>query len=84
MKLVKCYASYQEHLPKQAKMYPDQVHMLPEIPLKVSVVSIMGVLKGGSSLMIYEKYPSLQFKYRNREFCMKTLCKSCQESCINV
>ena len=28
----------------------------------------MGFLKGKSSLMIYERYPSLQFKYRNREF----------------
>ena len=28
----------------------------------------MGFLKGKCSLMIYERYPSLQFKYRNREF----------------
>ncbi len=28
----------------------------------------MGYLKGKSSLMIYEKYPALQYKYRNREF----------------
>jgi len=28
----------------------------------------MGFLKGKSSIMIYEKYPSLQYKYRNREF----------------
>ena len=28
----------------------------------------MGYLKGKSSLMIYEKYPELRYKYRNREF----------------
>ena len=27
-----------------------------------------GYLKGKSSLMIYEKYPELKYKYRNREF----------------
>ena len=39
-----------------------------EIPPKVSVSGFVGYLKGKSSLMIYEKYKSLQFKYRNREF----------------
>ena len=38
-------------------MCPDHVHMLVEIPPKVSVSSFMGYLKGKSSLMIYEKYP---------------------------
>ena len=28
----------------------------------------MGYLKGKSSLMIYEKYRELKYKYRNREF----------------
>ena len=42
--------------------------MLVEIPPKVSVSSFMGYLKGKSSLMIYEKYPELKYKYRNREF----------------
>ena len=32
------------------------------------VSSFMGYLKGKSSLMIYEKYPELKYKYRNREF----------------
>ena len=39
----------------------------------MSVSSFMGYLKGKSSLMIYEKYPELKYKYRNREFwCSKT------------
>ena len=31
----------------------------------------MGFLKGKNSLMIYEKYPELKYKYRNREFWCK-------------
>ena len=42
--------------------------MLVEIPPKYSVSSFMGYLKGKSSLMLYEKFPELKFKYRNREF----------------
>jgi len=52
----------------EAEICPEHIHMLLEIPPKVSVYSFMGYLKGKSSLMIYEKYPALQFKYRNKEF----------------
>ena len=52
----------------EAEVCPDHVHMLVEIPPKFSVSSFMGYLKGKSSLMIYEKYPELRYKYRNREF----------------
>ena len=45
--------------------------MFVEIPPKYSVSSIMGYLKGKSSLMIYEKFGNLKFKYRNREFWCK-------------
>ena len=46
----------------EAEVCPDHVHMLLEIPPKVSVSGFMGYLKGKSSLMIYERYPSLQYK----------------------
>lgn len=52
----------------EAEVCPDHVHMLIEIPPKVAVSGFMGYLKGKSSLMIYEKYPELKCKYRNREF----------------
>lgn len=45
--------------------------MLLEIPPKMSISSFMGFLKGKSSLMIYEKWGNLKFKYRNREFWCK-------------
>ena len=44
------------------------VYMLLEIPLKFAVSSVVGYLKKKSSLIIYEKWENLKFKYRNREF----------------
>ena len=52
----------------EAEVCPDHVHMLIEIPPKYSVSQFMGYLKGKSSLMIYEKWGNMKFKYRNREF----------------
>ena len=51
-----------------AEVCPDHVHMLVEIPPKMSVSGFMGFLKGKSSLMIYEKFGNMKFKYRTREF----------------
>ena len=52
----------------EAEVCPDHVHMLVEIPPKMSISSFMGYLKGKSSLMIYEKWGNMKYKYRNREF----------------
>ena len=52
----------------EAECCPDHIHMLLEIPPKMSVSSFMGYLKGKSSLMPYEQFGDLKFKYRNREF----------------
>jgi len=52
----------------EAEICPDHVHMLLEIPPKVCVSGFIGYLKGKSSLMLYEKFPELKYKYRNREF----------------
>ena len=40
----------------EAESCPDHIHMLLEIPPKMSVSSFMGYLKGKSSLMIYEQF----------------------------
>ena len=40
----------------EAEVCPDHVHMLLEIPPKMSVSGFMGYLKGKSSLMIYQKW----------------------------
>ena len=52
----------------EAEVCQDHIHMLVKIPPKIVVSSFMGYLKGKSSLMIYEKFPELKYKYRNREF----------------
>lgn len=52
----------------EGEVCPDHVHMLLEIPPKMSVSGFMGYLKGKSSLMIYQKWRNMKFKYRNREF----------------
>ena len=52
----------------EAEVCLDHVHMLVEIPPKISVASFMGFLKGKSSLLIYQKWANMKFKYRNREF----------------
>ena len=43
--------------------------MLIEIPSKMSVSSFMGFLKAKSSIIIYEKWGNLKYKYRGRQFC---------------
>ena len=52
----------------EAEACPDHVHMLVEIPPKLSVSSFMGYLKGKSRTMLYEQFGGLKYKYRNREF----------------
>ena len=55
----------------EAEICKDHIHMLLEIPPKMAVSSFVGYLKGKSSLMIYERWGNLKFKYRNREFWCK-------------
>ena len=52
----------------EAEVCPDHIHMLVAIPPKISVSGFMGFLKGKSSLMIYQKWGNMKFKYRNRQF----------------
>ena len=51
-----------------AEVCPDHVHMFLEISPKLSVSSFMGYLKGKSSVMIYQKWGDMKYKYRNRSF----------------
>ena len=50
----------------EAEACKDHIHMLVSIPPKYSVSQIMGYLKGKSSLMIFEKYANMKYKYGNR------------------
>ena len=52
----------------EAEACKDHIHMLVSIPPKYIVSQIMGYLKGKSSLMIFEKYANMKYKYGNRHF----------------
>ncbi len=52
----------------EAEACKAHIHMLVSIPPKYSVSQIMGYLKGKSSLMIFEKYANMKYKYGNRHF----------------
>ena len=52
----------------EAELCPDHIHMLVSIPPKYSVASIMGYLKGKSSLMIFDRHANYKYKYGNRAF----------------
>lgn len=52
----------------EAELCLDHIHMLVAIPPKLSVAAFVGYLKGKSSLMIFDKYANLKYKYGNRHF----------------
>ena len=52
----------------EAELCPDHIHMLVEIPPKYFVSQIVGYLKGKSSLMIFDKFANLKYRYGNRHF----------------
>ena len=52
----------------EAECCKDHIHMLVRIPPKYSVSQIVGYLKGKSSLMIFDKFANLKYKYGNRHF----------------
>ena len=66
-KILRQLCEYKEVKIIKGEMCPDHVHMLVEIPPKISVASFMGYLKGKSTLRIFDKYSSLKYKFGKRE-----------------
>ena len=52
----------------EGHLMPDHVHVLLAAPPKYSVASVMGYLKGKSSLMIFDGHANLKYKFGNRRF----------------
>lgn len=52
----------------EANACKDHIHMLVSIPPKMSVSRFMGILKGKSTLMIFDRFANLKYKYGNRHF----------------
>ncbi len=55
----------------EAHAMPDHINMLVKIPPKISVSNFMGYLKGKSSLMIFERFANLKYKFGNKVFWTK-------------
>lgn len=52
----------------EAEVCIDHIHMLVEIPPKMSVSSFVGFLKGKISLIIHHRHGNLKYKHGNRSF----------------
>ena len=52
----------------QAEACPDHIHMLVSIPPSMAVADFVGYMKGKSSLMIFDRFANLKYKYGNRHF----------------
>ena len=52
----------------EGHMMPDHIHLLVEIPPKMSVSQFMGYLKGKSAVMIFNGHANLKYKFGNRNF----------------
>ena len=52
----------------EAAAMPDHIHLYVAIPPKYSVAEFVGYLKGKSSLMIFDKFANLKYRYGNRQF----------------
>ena len=52
----------------EAHAMPDHIHTLVEIPPNQRVSDFMGYLKGKSTMIIFERYSNLKYKYGNRHF----------------
>lgn len=52
----------------EAQCCKDHIYMLVSIPPHISASQFMGYLKSKSSLMIFDRYANLKYKYGNRHF----------------
>jgi putative transposase len=52
----------------EAEVCLDHIHMLVEIPPKMSVAGFVGYLKGKSTLILFERHANMKYKYGNRSF----------------
>lgn len=66
--IIKSLCSYKGIEILEGHLMPDHVHLLLSIPPKYGVSSIMGYLKGKSSLMIFERHANLKYQFGNRHF----------------
>ncbi|GAB7209018.1 hypothetical protein OS31_05220 [Dickeya oryzae] len=49
----------------------DHVHLVVMIPPKLSISTLMGVLKGRSAIRLYNKFPHIRKKLWGNHFCAR-------------
>lgn len=52
----------------EGRQMSNRMHILLAIPPKYSVASVIGCLKGESSLMVFDRYAGMKYKFGNRRF----------------
>ena len=52
----------------ESEVSPGYVHMIAEIPPKLSISSFMRCLKGKNSTMLHKQFTKVKNKYGRREF----------------
>ena len=67
-KIIRQLCKYKRIETIEGHMMIDHVHMLVMIPPKYAISSIMGYIKGKNSLMIFDKFSQLKYRYGNRKF----------------
>ena len=67
-KILRELSDWQEVKIIEAEVCPDHVHMFVSIPPKLSVSKFMGILKGKSSLIIFQRWSNLKYKFGQRSF----------------
>ena len=67
-KILREISDWQEVKIIEAEVCPDHVHMFVAIPPKLAVSKYMGILKGKSSLIIFQRWSNLKYKFGQRSF----------------
>lgn len=65
----------------EAEACPDHIHMLVSIPPYMSIAQFVGTLKSKSALMIFDRHSNLKYKYGNRNFWCRILCRYGRKEC---
>jgi len=52
----------------EGHMMSDHIHLLLEIPPKLSISDFMGYLKGKSTSMIFERHANMKYKHGGKHF----------------
>jgi putative transposase len=72
---IRSFASQKGCVVKELNVQEDHVHLLIMVPPKLSISTIVGILKGRTAIRIFQKYPQLKQKlYWGNHFWSKGYC----------